>query len=494
MLSEITELFTPNLFADFYDDAVGNVVLCVACTLMLSYLREVPPKFERKRMAAAGVILCIGAFASRLIAHYRIVDDKIDDEMKLIKQTAVDLILENDLSQKQIDCIYGNLIATFIGFVCICAGAFILMGIFKAKHIAPMAIVQISGFLLKEVFKGLYSDLINKIFFHGQKASIRFYGYNGFAYGCFMIIMIIMYILITKRMYEIFWTKRVNVWKHVVSIAGLFAAYTIIMGVINRKEAPSVEFKLLLTTLSTAVLILVPLLTYSFTRSELQSDFFEVKRTEEIERLEYSQAQYTAIIKYIHDLPAHFREIDSMAVKIRSEDIPSSAKSEAEEISRYVDNLSNALIEAKCEFSTGNANLDDLLVDELKNARKSNVNIVFKGSFPNEGISRTDMTTIFHNLIKNAVEACSKVSGKREVTIKSSILDNRVYVDFLNPFAGKAKKNDGKFETSKKNKKFHGYGLSNVEKAVKRKEYDGSLTIEQKDNIFTVSIDMKFKQ
>ena len=192
--------------------------------------------------------------------------------------------------------------------------------------------------------------------------------------------------------------------------------------------------------------------------------------------------QIKAERKYLHDLPGHFRALDSMA-----------KKAGAEEISQYIQELDEKLIQSKGEFSTGNAFLDDFLFSKKKLAQQNNIDIVFNGVFPNEGIKRIDITTIFHNLIENAIEACKKVSEKREIVISSKIHEDRVYLSFSNPFEQKMQQKRGRFETSKKNKAFHGYGMSSVESTVGKKEYDGSFSTRQEGNRFIAEVNLRFK-
>ncbi len=497
-------------FSSVFNDIIGNAVLCVACTLFLSYLRGIPPKFEKKRMALAGIILSVGAFISRYSGHF-ITPPTEEGKPPLIQQALSAFVLEMDynvLTTEEKLCLKMELLNSLIGIISICAGAFILMRIFRAKHIAPMVAVQVVGFLIKEVSKTPYENLIAGIFERTDKFSgtvgileklerddAIIHGYNAFGYGCFMILILIFYIIITRYMYKEFWTKEINVIKHILSLAGLITVYTmftvagdIILAQFGLRETTDgteiiVVFDLAINVFLAAALLIVPWRTYRITLGELQNKFYEVKRSEEVELYEYSRSKPLSegLKKYIHDLPKHFRAIDSIAVKIG-----------ADEISQYINELSNELAEAKCEFSTGNVNLDDLLAEELNKAAEKGTAIVFSGAFPNEGIKQKDISTIFYNLLENAIEACSLVTGRREIKITSNIHENRVYVNVSNPFEQEIKKSHGKFSTTKKNKEFHGYGLSNVKKVVEKKEYDGTFEIEKKDNIFYAKFDMKF--
>ena len=529
--------FWPDIVLYVIDDFIGFAVLCVACVLFLSYLRERPPEFEKKRVLIAGAVLYVGALLCRIIAHYydRVISiesyflknadhppheelmrmfnaDYLRDVLDAGSQrfdiavkagadeylkAAITNLLYNGLDFKgfeyEMQILISSAVTTVISFVTVCAGAFILMRMFKAKHVTPMAGVLIMGFLVRYATNGFYKEFIIWIYerIFSKTISGDLCGYYGFAYGCFMIIMIILYILVTKYRFESFWTKKVNVGTHIVSLVGLFFSYTFLILIYNcildyldKKDSWVILFiyKLMISVFLAAVLLYVPRRTYMITRGELQEDFYEVKREEEVEQYSVSESRIRAERKYIHDLPGHFRQLTSMA-----------EKRGADEISQYVRELDQKLIESKGEFSTGNGFLDDLLYEKLKNAQPYNIVIQFNGVFPDKGVQRIDITTIFHNLIENAIEACKNTSGEREITITSKLHEDRVYISISNPFEQKLQKKQGKYETSKKNKAFHGYGLTSVESAVKKKEYDGSFSTKQEGNLFISEVILKYK-
>ncbi|MBQ7542130.1 MAG: GHKL domain-containing protein [Clostridia bacterium] len=529
------------------DDSIGFAVLCVACVLLLSYLRERPPEFEKKRILISASVLFSGALLSRIIAHFQtkvlespslyksfFIKDDVnhlpktellntfnpnyinidsagsDDYLKAALTNFMYKLFDFNGFEYERMSLIGSVLTTAIGFVSICAGAFILMRLFRAKHIMPMAVCQIIGLLLRQITEKPYKNFINWIVYYpfnkGLKDFIKqvyYYifkedlnpklpGYNGFAYGCFMVIMIILYVMVTKIRYESFWTKNINMVKHILSVIGLFVSYTFLIIIYNcigyymnenLQEIIAFSFELMINIFLAAVLLYVPKRTYDITRGELQGEFYEVKREEEVEQYSYSESRIRAERKYMHDLPAHFRELTSMA-----------EKRGAEEISQYVEELDKKLVESKGEFSTGNVFLDNFLYDKLKNAQQYNIDILFSGVFPNQGVRRVDITTIFHNLIENAIDACKNVSGKREIIITSKIHEDRVYISISNPFEQKLQKKQGKYETSKKNKAFHGYGLSSVESTVKKSEYDGSFSTTQEGDLFIAEVNLKYKR
>ena len=526
-----------DLIENIFDDIIGYAVLCVACVLYLSFLREKPPEFEKKQIAGSLSVIFVGGSFSRILAHYSTLVLKqpavfksilipanlphphhpIDELLEELKALNDPLAHENFLktaaynllvhgihvsdTEYQRYIVIVNIITTVVSLISITIGAFILMKIFDARHAVTMTILQIFGFLTMKIMRILYTVVFtwtSRSVFHKAITEPKFCGFNGFAYGCFMIIIIILYIIATKRRYESFWTKNSKEGLHILSLLGLIVVYTLLNVVYNylslyfnmafylydfsHGKGVMLIFEIMIFVFLAVVLLYVPKVTYSITRKELQEEFFEVKRKEEVERYSYSEAQIKAERKYMHDLPGHFRAIASMA-----------NRNGADEIVQYVQELDKKLIQSKGEFSTGNTFLDDFLYSKKKLAQQNNIDIVFNGAFPNEGIKKIDITTIFHNLIENAIEACKTVPGKREIIISSKIHEDRVYISFSNPFEQKIKKKQGKFETSKKNKAFHGYGLSSVESVVTKKEYDGSFSKRQEGNTFIAEVNLRYQ-
>lgn len=92
------------------------------------------------------------------------------------------------------------------------------------------------------------------------------------------------------------------------------------------------------------------------------------------------------------------------------------------------------------------------------------------------------MTTIFSNLLDNAVEACSEADDK---LIKFSIVRqmNFITVNIRNPYSRIERHGD----TLRSTKEGHfGIGLENVRKALEN--YDGRLNIKTADGIFSVTV------
>lgn len=163
--------------------------------------------------------------------------------------------------------------------------------------------------------------------------------------------------------------------------------------------------------------------------------------------------------RYRHDMNNHFVCLDEL---MQDGDIQG-ARFYIKEMQEHMQHIKNY------SFNTGNKMLNALLnyyVTQLD----ENVVVSVKGKFKKTvAISDTDMCTIFSNLIKNAVEAIQSCGQQKgffsveidegdkfaKVRIKNSMKSDNLDLD-----------KEGKFRTTKADKKNHGMGILNVKEAI----------------------------
>lgn len=93
-----------------------------------------------------------------------------------------------------------------------------------------------------------------------------------------------------------------------------------------------------------------------------------------------------------------------------------------------------------------------------------------------------DMGVLLGNLFDNAMEAaCGKEDGWIKLNIKQ--YNDTLYIGMENTFRKKPKDN---FETTKKDTRFHGYGLDSIRKVAKK--YEGDIAIDYDDKTFRVEV------
>ncbi|MBS6427823.1 MAG: sensor histidine kinase [Clostridioides difficile] len=103
-----------------------------------------------------------------------------------------------------------------------------------------------------------------------------------------------------------------------------------------------------------------------------------------------------------------------------------------------------------------------------------------------EFIQMIDISSIFSNILDNAIEACEKVRQGRYIKLRGVIVKSYFIITCENSKNDKLRFKNNILITSKDDKFFHGIGLKSIKSSIKK--YDGELEIiEGKDN-FTLNI------
>lgn len=102
-------------------------------------------------------------------------------------------------------------------------------------------------------------------------------------------------------------------------------------------------------------------------------------------------------------------------------------------------------------------------------------------------IEPTDLSSIFSNILNNAVEANLKLTeSERYISLKVFCYKNYLTVVVKNPYRNALIESDGTITTNKKDKMYHGYGLKSVKSSVER--YGGTFKYSYEKNVFTSMI------
>lgn len=126
-------------------------------------------------------------------------------------------------------------------------------------------------------------------------------------------------------------------------------------------------------------------------------------------------------------------------------------------------------------FDTGNIIADALLNTKMHIAEEYNTKIVFEGFVPAQQIEDLDLSILLSNILDNAIEACQKIEGKKEIRIESVLVKKMWMLTVKNPVKTDVMIRDNKIRTSKEDKETHGYGIINMKKVVER--YCGNLQL-----------------
>lgn len=187
---------------------------------------------------------------------------------------------------------------------------------------------------------------------------------------------------------------------------------------------------------------------------ELQYQYYERK----MEDMHYIRQIY-------HDLKNHLLLLDDEAV---SHQIMSRIKS----VEDY--------------YETGNDFLDVIIYDKMRKASENNIHLECDIEFMQGGfLHPLDISTIFGNLLDNAIEAAGKLDMDEKYIFCRAKQKRSLFIILVqNHYAPEQSCIQGR--DYKKKPYMHGFGLKNVQDAVRK--YGGECCVEKETDLFRVSI------
>ncbi len=186
------------------------------------------------------------------------------------------------------------------------------------------------------------------------------------------------------------------------------------------------------------------------------------------------EEKYNESIKILHDVNKHLKMVEEIYQVGGIKD----AKAYTEEISRMLKPL------VPHEYSN-NPILNILINDKEKCASLHNINFELEiGNVDLKFMEQIEVTTLFGNLLDNAIEACETVIKNRFINMKLDSYNDFVVIHISNSTNQNIKWVDEKpISTKGKN---HGIGLMNIESVIKK--YNGNMILEERQGIFSCNI------
>jgi signal transduction histidine kinase len=195
--------------------------------------------------------------------------------------------------------------------------------------------------------------------------------------------------------------------------------------------------------------------------------------------------QYRESLSIIHDVKRHMRAIEELY-----------EQRENETAVEYAVTISSILEDFKLNEYTSNRVLNIILNDKSKAAEQSNIEFICQiDDVDLSFIDNIDLTTIFANLLDNALEACQGKRGDNFIQVQVGSFHNLVVINIKNTMEDKENKSQGNdiyftnshIDSHIEIKRNHsGIGLPNVTKVVKK--YNGDFNIDKDGQIFTSTI------
>lgn len=158
-------------------------------------------------------------------------------------------------------------------------------------------------------------------------------------------------------------------------------------------------------------------------------------------------------------------------------------RNQAEEYIRMLLKESSDSEEQKISHS-GNPAADAVINSKYTQAQKENIrfdaNVFIPSDLP---FHAAHLTIVFGNLLDNALDACRELEPeKRWIDLEVSYAKEVLMITVSNSCSERKKDRNGRFFTTKNDRRTHGFGLISVEQALE--PYQGQLEMECEDGIF----------
>lgn len=171
-----------------------------------------------------------------------------------------------------------------------------------------------------------------------------------------------------------------------------------------------------------------------------------------------------------HDMRSHLANI-SLLVK-------GAADSVEEELESYIGKMEETVSRLDFTYQTGNPITDIIIHQKGQEAEKKQIPFRVDFVYPcNLPIDVYDIAVILNNALENAIEACGRAEGEKQISLRSFVRGCLFFIEVENDFAGNIvmEKESGLPVSSKGNRRLHGIGISNIQRCARK--YMGDIDI-----------------
>ena len=161
----------------------------------------------------------------------------------------------------------------------------------------------------------------------------------------------------------------------------------------------------------------------------------------------------------------------------------------AEDKLAYLDEMEQEIRQYEALNKTGNEALDVLLSAKALQCQREGISLTCVADGKELSFMKApDVSVLFGNALDNAIESAGRLTDPNKRLIHLSVSRERGFVRIRveNCFEGTLKFEDGLPQTTKKDARYHGYGIKSIRSVVEK--YNGSLTVKGEDGWFELRI------
>lgn len=153
----------------------------------------------------------------------------------------------------------------------------------------------------------------------------------------------------------------------------------------------------------------------------------------------------------------------------------------------YIQELRNAELESKPWMQSDNVIVNALMNEKINLAKSRGIRVQVQTSdLKDSFIDDRDWCVILANLLDNAIEACERVEGKRDIIVKIEDVAYGTIINIKNSYHGEIPDMEGEVPTVKADKEEHGIGNQNVKLAAKK--YGAIILYKKEKEMFGITL------
>ncbi len=304
----------------------------------------------------------------------------------------------------------------------------------------------------------------------------------------FVGIIVVLFLLIAKKEWyrnAIDYFDALAGWKKILILCAIQAGSLIIsFGNVVQKKINSEEittvFKAVMAVEMIAVIVIIVLLIvegyekrYYFEQNALKEEYILIQK-------KYYESIYekeTELRRFRHDIKSQLGLLSIMT-----------ERGDYESVKKHLKSIDNEFSQSSfSEIHVGNDMLDVIIGMMHKRAYDKGVRLEVYGKlsgFQNNNVY--ELCAIFSNAIENAIEASMEMKCDGPIKVKILEHNNMICCFFENPSTEEMYQRVLKGTTSKSDKLNHGYGVSSINRAVKR--LGGSMEYRYETNKITLEV------
>lgn len=210
--------------------------------------------------------------------------------------------------------------------------------------------------------------------------------------------------------------------------------------------------------------------------NELQNQvkLYDQKSQMELKYYETLNDKYNSSRKIIHDMKNHLQTIECLY-----------KEKEVDKAKAYTRDMYFMLDKLYQKKYSENKVLNIILNDKFLKAEAFNIKVNSSvGDVDLSFIKDIDLTTIFSNILDNAIEASIEANKNKSIVLKVDSFNDFIVINLSNYTEKQPVIDKDKFKTTKK--EHSGLGIENVR--ITLEKYEGILRIKYEENIFKVNI------